>query len=438
MNEISDHSAANRKIRLARPSDAGVISEVYRAIWGTKKAEAGDEYPFSQFLDADWVEDAIKQEHVWWLVAGTGKSVTGVIGMVPNIGSQEDRIADCFGLVVGPGSQGRGVGKNLIAEQTKFLNGRAAVLTGETRTADPVGYRVISSAGWLPLGFEPFAHKLPTGTEPVILMGYVSEEAKRQRQLPVHMTPAVVPLAEAVLSSLELSVPASIKVPGYPVEDTAWGKIRQSLSAAEEDLPVALGRSLNDDDVFQFRSGEDRDIGFESESDDLIARNVGVITLRHMQPHDSTGRRMMETRLHGFIGMTPVASAHLDWDFRDTRVRIHSLVARLPGLQGTMLSALISWIDEERQAREIPLSVIVDVRADQPTLQATLERLGFFPTGYYPAFIAENEMRHDVVHYTKLYDWDFAKCIEEVYRPELAEASDVITAVADGAQLGAR
>ena len=421
-------------VRPAQPQDAGSISAIYRTIYGCEDAERiGANYPYPQFMDARWIENAINQNRILWLVSKANGSITGAIASVPNIGSERDKIAESFGLVVGRRWQGKGLGKKLIAAVGDTLGDRAAVMIGETRTADPAAYRVINSAGWLPFGFEPFAHRMPTGAEPMILMGLVSEDAMRDRSLSERLSPAVVPLAEAVLSQLDARAPTSTDALGYPVTPTSWAQLKKLIMVAETDTQRTLDQTLIEDESFCLRTDNDPESGFGPEPAETVSHASGIVELDHMRAEDPMGKRVIEMHLTGCFGETPVASAYLVWDLRDKRVRINALATGIEGLQGIMLSQVFSWLDKERRARESPLCVIVDVRADRPELQVTLERLGCFPTAYYPSFVAGDSARHDAVQYTKLYGQRFDDCLEWIRDLDLGEGDRVIEATTHGA-----
>ena len=102
-----------------------------------------------------------------------------------------------------------------------------------------------------------------------------------------------------------------------------------------------------------------------------------------------------------------VAYALTLYDNRDQRLRILDLRTLFDGIQGLMVQHILQQIVHEIVGDT--LVVVVDVRADNVSLHATLEKLGFFPTVYYPALIAEGEYRVDAVQFTRLYNLDFEK-----------------------------
>ena len=433
LHGLIEMDAFNGIVGAAQPRDAGSLSGIYRTTYGSKAFERiGGNYPFPQFMNTEWVDGAIERERIFWLVSRANGAIAGAVGAVSNIGSARDRIAECFGLVVGRQWQGKGVGKKLMASLVDTFRDRAAVMIGETRTGDPAAFRVIKSAGWLPFGFEPFAHRMPTGAEPMIMMGCLSEDAMRDRSLPGYVSPAVARLAEAVLSQFGAPAPQGSAVPDYPVEHASWPQLRALVVAPETPEQRSLYQTLGDGESFHLRIGNDPALRFGNQIGEKAFHTCGIVELDHMRAEDPTGGRVIEIHLTGCIGETPVASAHLVWDLLDRRVRINGLTTGIEGLQGIMLSHLLSWLDKERRARKTLLCVVVDVRADRPNLQGTLERLGCFPTAYYPSLVADDSARHDAVQYTKLYDQRFSDCLEWIRGLDLGEGARVVDAIARG------
>jgi len=432
---LANTNLARTTVRVARPDDAGQISDIYQRTYRVESSEQpGDDYPYPQFFDSGWVEDALARDQIQWLVAEAGTTLTGALGTAPSIGAAQDQVAACFGLAVRREWQRKGCGKSLMAAQVELLRGRAVVMIGETRTGDPAAYRVTRSAGWRSFGFEPFAHKMPTGAEPMLLMGYVFENAIRRQQSPAHVSPAVEPLARAVLSHFGGSVPRGRKMPVCPVDTISW-RIEPSRSALETRVPAWLCNGFNDKETFYVTVAEGKPFENDSGFDDVMPCARSVIPLRHLQAEDLRGERVKEVHFESYIGRHRLAFAHLVWDFHDRRVRIKNLVSRTNALEGLMLSAVLSWLDHACCARKSPLSVTVDIRADQPAMQGTLEQLGFFPTAYYPGLVSESGLRRDAVQYMRLSGQDFEESLKWLKNLDLAEGAHVFKAVALGAGL---
>jgi L-amino acid N-acyltransferase YncA len=168
-------SSGEAVIRTARAADAPAISALYRDAYSPRGGgEAREFYPFPQFLDPDWVAAAVVREEIRWLVAETDGAVAGTVGAVLNIGTASDRVAESFGLVISERARGRGTGIRLFDSLCRSLEGEAQFIIGETRTAHPGGWKIVRRCGFVPLGFEPFAHH---GAAPGAAVPHPSGEA---------------------------------------------------------------------------------------------------------------------------------------------------------------------------------------------------------------------------------------------------------------------
>ena len=116
------------------------------------------------------------------------------------------------------------------------------------------------------------------------------------------------------------------------------------------------------------------------------------------------------------------------WDLLDHRLRILDLRSYFDGIQGLLIHHALKIVVAE--IADNPLTVVVDIRADNIRLIATLEKLGFFPTVYYPALIAEGEYRVDAVQFTRLYNLKYDECHSLADFNEWALAFAVVSQIA--------
>ena len=86
-----------------------------------------------------------------------------------NIGTAADRVAEIFGIVVDHHDRGRNIGSGLLDYLCEALRDDVDVILCEARTGDVRGWKVVRHAGFHPIGFEPFAHKTPVGSESMLL-----------------------------------------------------------------------------------------------------------------------------------------------------------------------------------------------------------------------------------------------------------------------------
>ena len=152
------------RLRKARPEDAPDISRLYQEAY--RPAEGGDPrkcYPFPQFLEPDGVEEIIKDGMIRWFVAELDNQVIGTMGAVTNIGNPDDRVVECFGLVIDKNWQFHGIGTVLFkclldsltsTGDTVFVIAEtppvALHATGKPRPLSKTGSVVTPTVGTLP------------------------------------------------------------------------------------------------------------------------------------------------------------------------------------------------------------------------------------------------------------------------------------------------
>jgi RimJ/RimL family protein N-acetyltransferase len=397
--------------RPARPTDATAISGLYQLVYRPPEGcDPQSPYPFPQFLDPEWVADAVRQDGVCWIVADSGGELVGTVGALRNIGSWEDAVAEAFGLVVDPRARGQGVAAGTFDFLCRSLEDSSFIIA-ETRTAEPGGWRVVRRCGFVPMGFEPYAHFMPVGLESMLLTGKVSAAAAVRRLAPARTTERVRRLFRVVLP------------PDTPAPAVAPPHYGYSVEAAPDDRAVEVvrddqaGRALLD----SWPEGD--------------CHASGVVCLRRLVGEDVTGRRYDRRYFVARPGGAEVGAVRVVWDRLDGRVRVLELRSRVDGLQGPLLAAVLR--DVRSEAGPTGLVVVVDVLADHLPLQATLECLGFVPTVYYAGLVGGREGRADAVQYTLFLGRRLETSARNVTAMSWPEAGRVIEEVIGMASMSA-
>jgi GNAT superfamily N-acetyltransferase len=425
---LAEHDEPSVELRPALPRDAAAISDLYRRAYG--RPAGGDSespYPFPQFLDPDWVAEAVRQDGLCWVVADAGGELVGTVGALHNVGSHDDAVAEAFGLVVDRRARGHGVAARLFDFLCQCLHG-ASFIIAEARTAEPGGWRVTRRCGFVPMGFEPYAHFMPVGLEPMLLTGKVSASAAARRRAPRWATDRVRRLARVVLPADAPPPDAAPAHPGYPVEVAPWGQLRRQ--AAPDVLREFA--SVPDDQVVDVvrddRTGRAL-LGAWPEGDRHAS---GVVGLRRLVGEDATGRRYDQRCFVARLGAVPVGAVRAVWDRLDRRVRVLELRSRLDGLQGLLMAAVLR--DVRGDGDPAGLVIVLDVLADHLPLQSTLEGLGMVPTVYYSCLVGGGAGRADAVQYTWLpgQRLKVSACdVSALTWPEAARVIDEVVAMAD-------
>ncbi|MCZ6862125.1 MAG: GNAT family N-acetyltransferase [Alphaproteobacteria bacterium] len=415
-------------IRAAAPRDAGQISSLYRAAYAAQhSADAREHYPFPQFMDPRRVQQLAASQTMCWVVAEIENNVVGTIGAVHNIGRPDDRVVEYFGLVVNEMWRGNGIARSLFAALHKKLATSAHFMIAETRTADAGGWRTAKTHGFVPLGFEPFAHNTPAGSEPMLLLGNIPKQAREQRDVRGYSSAAVHTLARTVLQTLYLEPLPALERPTYPLGPQPFYELLSKLTPTHPGLKVSSLSLGKTDHVFHVLDDETVAIQLQQQWRSFSPHLSGVVGLNRLEGEDPTGDRYTKKCFVGYIGRCPVSCARIVWDHRDRRARILYLQTRFHGLQGLMVAEILRFL--ETQSRYTPVSVVIDVRADDPSLHATLEKLGFFPTVYYPCLVAGEDVRLDAVQYTRLYNCPLEESLQFVRHLDWPEANTVVKTV---------
>ena len=394
-------------LRLARPDDAPAISRLYHEAY--RPANGGDPrqcYPFPQFLEPDLVETIIKNDTIRWFVAELEHEIIGTCGAVVNIGTQGDRVAECFGLVIDEKWRFQHIGTELFKRLHDSLTAteEAVFIIAETRTSHPGGWKVVRHCNFIPLGFEPYAHTTPAGSESMLLTGQILPAAIAKRKIDRKTSARVYQLSEAILRELNCGI-LSPQNSGtiYPLSPTVAASHLRSL----ED-PARFALPKPQDYYYNIALSKDEAAREPPERLKNVApHKAGIISLQRLGGTDSKGTRYNRSHFLACLDNHPVAYALTEQDNLDHRLRILDLRTLCDGIQGLMIQHISEKIIHETAGS--PLTAVVDVRADNVMLHDTLEKLGFFPTAYYPALIAEGDCRIDAVQFTRLYNLDLDK-----------------------------
>ena len=358
------------RIRRAAPDDAPILARQYvQAYTPPGGGDASAHYPFVQFLDPQRLALELARPGHLWLVAEIQGNVAGGVGAARAIAGHGG-VSEFFGLVVGDRFRGHGAASRMVAAACEELAPTTHLLLAETRAAHPGGWRVFRGCGFLPIGFEPFAHRTPAGAEPMLFLarfGHVqgTEPAGTRLTVEAHR------LAQAVLPGLARRVP-----PSQRTTLRAWARV----SVVPCDDPRTSRGSPEDP-----------------------ARS-GIVALDRIEGVAPASGRYETVVLRGLRGARTVGLVRVAVDHVDDRARVLELHAVHADLE---LPILLAACDHVRRCSAIR-TLVVDVRADRPTLLEGLGAAGFFPTIYYPGLVAPSGRgpdapTADAVQYTQLF-----------------------------------
>jgi hypothetical protein len=392
-------------VRKACPEDALAISNLYYEAY--MPANCGDPrqyYPFPQFLEPDCVESIVRSGTIRWLVAELGHTIIGTCGAVVNIGDQDDKVAEGFGLVIDKRWRFKHYGTALFRHLHNSLTATedAVFIIAETRTSHPGGWKVVQQLDFIPLGFEPFAHATPIGSESMLMTGRILPSALEKRNIYSKTSSKSHYLSIPIFKYLQCeSLYVQNSEDTYPLSGNI-PLIKLDLLEDSHHFSIPeLHESEYTINVFEDKTAK----GPPEKLKNLARHKAGIISLKRLEGEDSMGVRYERRYFQAYLNNYPIAYALAVLDHLDHRLRILDLRALFDGVQGVMIQQILQKTIHGTKGN--PLTVVVDVRADNAKLHVTLEKLGFFPTIYYPALIADAACRIDAVQFTFLSNLDF-------------------------------
>jgi ribosomal protein S18 acetylase RimI-like enzyme len=402
------HDRAGCQIRLARVTDAEAMGALYRETYPTVPGlPAGSGYPFPQYMSSAWLARSLTQDEFCWIVATRDGDLVGCLGAATNISlpGRDDRVAEFTGLVVKEHCRGRGIGLSLLkAMSLELEDAGAAFLLAETRTGNLGGFKGTLKAGFIPIGFEPFAHNMLGRLEPMIMMGKPLPSAFENRTLAYQTSPQAHRLGSASLRLLREPMPPSDTASRYRTEfadETTAPPVLKNLNIGSSlscRLDLCEGLLM----VEQVTSTiYDRYLKLAG----LKGHCSGIVCLRRIQGFNPEAPRFLERYYAIRLQNEVLGVAHVSVDLQDNRARILRLEVQFDGLQGLFVCSVLGRLQVEAPMQRLACAV-VDVRADFAPLHASLGAIGFFPTVYYPGFVAMESGRVDAVQFTRVVSDD--------------------------------
>jgi len=413
--------------RPAHPRDAEQICSLYLTAYAPSSGEdPRNFYPFPQFMDPEWLSARITRRSGLWLVADISGEIVGVVGARSNVGKPPDKLSEYFGLVVAHDFQRRGIGTKLFWALCTQLQETSDFMLAETRTAQPGGWLTVTRQGFKPIGFEPFAHTTPAGSEAMLPLAMLSDQAITTRCMDGTCSPSVRRLADVVLKSWDGKPLSSETTPALTVDKTAFGE-RQPIRTNVSPRMVSFKRDIRNH--LKSQTGRNPKNAQRLGVDNNYGSSGSSIHLKHINAHNVDSNRFAKRSVIIESTHDLISISQLVYDARDKRATVNYLYTFDHELQGIAINEVLEI--STRLAEHHPYSMVIDVRADNAMVHATLEHLGFFPTVYYPSFIAGRHGRLDAVQFTYIHMHDFEDSLANVVDLNWGAAIDVLNVVKD-------
>jgi ribosomal protein S18 acetylase RimI-like enzyme len=393
----------------ASAADAEAMAAVYREVYPAGPGlPPGSGYPFPQYMSADGLACSLGEDQYRWLIAKCGQEVIGCVGAATcnSLPGSDDRVAELTGLVVSTRWRGRGIGQSLVRSMCRELEDAGALfLLAETRTGNLGGWKATVRAGFIPIGFEPFAHNMLGRQEHMIMMGKVLPAACERRTLNYQTSAVAQRLGSVCLRLLGQPAPPSRSAAPCTPVFTESPIVEQTTSTSIEAVcPALTGHS-------------------------------GIVGLRRIRGLNQGELRFLDRYYRIRQQKKILGVAHVTVDLQDRRARILRLEVEFDGLQACFLQSILGHLQNDEFPQPLACAV-VDVRADFASLHASLATMGFFPSVYYPAFLAAESGRVDAVQFTRLLCDDLDDRSEPLNElgPDLTQIVRIVLAARDEAR----
>jgi len=183
-------------VRPALEDDVGAVRDLF--------AEAyGDDYPFTQFYDPQWLKKAVFDDDTLFLVGEVDGVVAGTASAVFTSGSLSDLIGEFGRLVVGVKARGHGLGMTLFKEAIGGCAERIHFGFAEARTAHDGTQKICDRTGFAAIGFEPLKYAL-ADRESVVLYARLRGRGLELRRNNPRVIPEAAALAMHALDAMGL------------------------------------------------------------------------------------------------------------------------------------------------------------------------------------------------------------------------------------------
>jgi GNAT superfamily N-acetyltransferase len=351
-------------VRQAKDDDVVGIREVFHRVYG-------DDYPYDDFFDLDWLRHSVHNDQILMLVAEDleDERILGTASIVFDVSAHSDLTGELGRLAVLPEARGQRLGGMLMASRLEFARQRLHAVVVDNRTAHEFSQRISARHGLAPVGFLPDKFQFDERESIArYAMPFPNGLALRRNH------PRIVPEAQALAHialrncGMEDDLVVDDAAPAYPCD-----RVFEVEVLTAEGMPHLLRIERGRVRAREIFGPVRAHYGFHQlaarHATYLIAREAGAVA--------------------GGIGF--VEHEH------DGAVQVLEAIGRNDFVLRFLFEALVRRCDE-RGVRYIE----ADVSAHAPRMQRTLVELGFLPAAYTPAAVFDEFERLDVLRLVRL------------------------------------
>jgi len=351
--------------REATTADVPAITEIFQACYGTA-------YSDSRFYDPTALNKMVISDDTLMLVAedqDTGK-VLGTASVILEVGAYADLTGEFGRLAVLPEARNQGLGKLLMEERLRRVEGRLQLGIIEGRTAHPYTLKIAEGHQFNPVGFLPLKWQLQTRESIALLARHFNNALELRKNHP-RLVPEAYPLANLALENCNLKPDAIVdeEAAPYPA-GSAYTMQELTTEGYAALLRIERGRVRNREIFGPLRLHYGLFLVQARRSRYLIARENGAIA--------------------GAVGFI--------LDPAEKVVRVFELISLHDDVVRFLIAELERLCREEWQV----CYVEIDVSAYSPRMQRTLIEIGFLPAAYVPALVFHEVERLDTIKMVRL------------------------------------
>ena len=349
----------------AREADISQIREMFRAVYG-------NDYPYKEFYDEQWLKRSLFNDNALMLVAQDSETgrIAGTASVIYEFGAYSDLIGEFGRLAVHPDFRSLGVGKLLMEKRIESIKDRLHLALVMARVVQPFSQQISLGHQFTPVGFLPLCYQF-SQRESFAFLGRYFEPALGLRKNNPRVIPEIYPLANQVMPNVSLPCDVIVDEESapYPPHDGFHLK-EMTVKGYPSLLRIERGR-VRHREIFGHMRLE---YGFFK----LQAKHATYLLASD------------EKQLLGAIGFTHDTTEH--------SVRIFELITFTDEAVRFLLAELERKCREEWGVEYLE----IDVSAHAPRMQRTLLELEFLPVAYIPAMVFHEVERLDIIRMVRL------------------------------------